>query len=92
VVLLELRIFAEALLMFQASERLLGRSATTSYNLVLCALGLGRSNEALAYMVEACNPDPNFEPARRLTSQAGTGKRPSPELIWASGLRKSALA
>lgn len=64
VVLLELRFFAEALLMFQASERLLGRSAATSYNLGLCTLGLGRSNEALAHMVDACNLDPNFEPAR----------------------------
>ena len=64
VILLELRFFAEALLMFQASERLLGRSATTSYNLGLCALGLGRTAEALSNMVDACNLDPNFEPAR----------------------------
>jgi tetratricopeptide (TPR) repeat protein len=63
-VLLELRFFAEALPMFQASEQLLGRTATTSFNLGLCALGLGRSAEALKYMVDACNLDPNFEPAR----------------------------
>jgi Tfp pilus assembly protein PilF len=54
VILLELRFFAEAL----------GRTATTSYNLGLCALGLGRSSDALAYMVEACDLDPSFEPAR----------------------------
>jgi hypothetical protein len=64
VILLELRFFAEALLMFQASERLLGRSAATSYNMGLCALGLGRSSEALAHMVDSCNLDPSFEPAR----------------------------
>ena len=64
VVLLELRFFAEALPLFKASEQVLGRSATTSYNLGLCALGLGRSNDALAHMVDACNLDPSFEPAR----------------------------
>ncbi|HEU4414227.1 MAG TPA: SAM-dependent methyltransferase [Candidatus Angelobacter sp.] len=65
VILLELRFFAEAVLLFQASERQLGRTATTSYNLGLCALGLGRSDQALAFMVDACNLDPAFEPARR---------------------------
>lgn len=64
VILLELRFFAEALPLFKASEQALGRTATTSYNLGLCALGLGRSDEALAHMVDACNLDPNFEPAR----------------------------
>jgi tetratricopeptide (TPR) repeat protein len=64
VILLELRFFAEALPLFKLSEQLLGRSAGTSYNLGLCALGLGRSQDALAYMVGACNLDPNFEPAR----------------------------
>jgi len=64
VILLELRFFAEALPLFKASEQALGRTATTSYNLGLCALGLGRSSDALAYMVEACDLDPNFEPAR----------------------------
>src|SRR5579859_8180738 len=64
VILLELRFFAEALPLFKASEQVLGRTATTSYNLGLCALGLGRSIEALAYMIEACDLDPNFEAAR----------------------------
>jgi len=64
VILLELRYFAEALALFKESEQMLGRSAATSYNLGLCALGLGRSADALAYMVEACNLDPEFELAR----------------------------
>jgi hypothetical protein len=64
VILLELRFFAEALPLFKASEQALGRTATTSYNLGLCALGLGRSTDALAYMIEACDLDPSFEPAR----------------------------
>ena len=42
VILLELRFFAEALPLFQASEQALGRSAATSYNLGLCALGMDR--------------------------------------------------
>jgi Tfp pilus assembly protein PilF len=64
VILLELRFFAEALAMFKTSEQTLGRSAPTSFNLGLCALGLDRSAEALDYMVDACNLDPGFEPAR----------------------------
>jgi tetratricopeptide (TPR) repeat protein len=64
VILLELRFFAEALPLFKVSEQVLGRTATTSYNLGLCALGLGRSSDALAYMAEACDLDPNFESAR----------------------------
>jgi len=64
VVLLELRFFAEAQQMFQVSEQLCGRSAATSYNLGLCALGLGRNKEALAFIVDACAQDPAFEPAR----------------------------
>jgi tetratricopeptide (TPR) repeat protein len=64
VILLELRFFAEAEPLFKESELLLGRSAATSYNLGLCTLGLGRSTEALGYMVDACNLDPSFEPAR----------------------------
>jgi tetratricopeptide (TPR) repeat protein len=64
VILLELRFFAEALPLFKLSEQLLGRSAGTSYNLGLCALGLGQPEDALAYMVNACNLDPSFEPAR----------------------------
>lgn len=64
VILLELRFFAEALTMFKASQEVLGPSAATSYNLGLCALGLGRPDEALTYMAEACNLDPEFQPAR----------------------------
>ncbi|HUK87726.1 MAG TPA: SAM-dependent methyltransferase [Terriglobales bacterium] len=64
VILLELRYFADALPLFQASEQMLGRSAATSYNLGLCALGLGRSAEALAFLRAACELDPAFEPAR----------------------------
>jgi tetratricopeptide (TPR) repeat protein len=64
VVLLELRFFAEALAMFKTSEQIFGRSAATSYNLGLCALGLERPSEALAFMTEACDLDPAFEPAR----------------------------
>ena len=63
-ILLELRFFAEALPFFKLSEQVLGRTATTSYNLGLCALGLGRSSDALAYMTEACGLDPDFELAR----------------------------
>ena len=64
VILLELRFFAEALPLFKVSEQVLGRTATTSYNLGLCAQGLGRPAEALAHMVDACNLDPSFELAR----------------------------
>jgi hypothetical protein len=69
VILLKLRFFAEALPLFKLSEQLLGRSASTSYNLGLCALGLGQSEDVLAYMVNACNLDPNFEPARNLRAR-----------------------
>jgi hypothetical protein len=64
VILLELRYFAYALGMFKTSERDFGRSATTSFNLGLCALGLDRAAEALNYMIDACNQDPTFELAR----------------------------
>ena len=64
VILLELRFFAEAQDLFKTSERVLGRSAPTSYNLGLCATGLGRSDEALSFMVEACNQDSEFTPAQ----------------------------
>jgi hypothetical protein len=64
VILLELRFFEEGLLLFKQSQDLLGRSATTSYNLGLCSLGLGRTSEAFAFMIEACDLDPAFEPAR----------------------------
>ncbi len=64
VILLELRFYEDAMLMFKTSQQILGASAATSYNLGLCSLGLGRSSEALAFMVEACNLDPAFEPAK----------------------------
>lgn len=64
VILLELRFFEDAFAMFKNSQQALGASAPTSYNLGLCALGLGRASEALAFMVEACRLDPAFEPAR----------------------------
>ena len=63
VVLLELRFYDEALAMFKESQKILGPSARTSYNLGLCAAGLGRTSEALDYMTEACNMDAQFEPA-----------------------------
>ncbi len=59
-----MRFFADAMAMFKASQQVLGASAATSYNLGLCAQGLGRSSEVLAFMVEACGLDPTFEPAR----------------------------
>jgi tetratricopeptide (TPR) repeat protein len=78
VILLELRFFQEAYSMFRNSQKLYGPSATTSYNLGLCCLGLGRSREALELMREACNLDPSFEPARhsrfKLEDQVRTGE------------------
>jgi hypothetical protein len=65
VVLLELRYFEDALRMFETSQTILGPSATTSYNIGLCLLGLNRSVDALKFMTEACNLDPSFEPALR---------------------------
>jgi tetratricopeptide (TPR) repeat protein len=74
VILLELRFYAEAMELLRISQRELGGSAATSYNLGLCASGLGRADEALAFMVEACGLDPAFEPASsaraRLESQS----------------------
>jgi SAM-dependent MidA family methyltransferase len=64
VILLELRFFEEGLALFKQSQDLLGRSASTSYNLGLCSSGLGRTSEAVAFMIEACDLDPAFEPAR----------------------------
>jgi len=64
VILLELRFFEDALPMFRASQEALGASAPTSFNLGLCATGLDRRAEALAFMIEACNLDPGFEPAK----------------------------
>lgn len=78
VVLLELRFFSEAYSMFRKSQQLFGSSGTTSYNLGLCCLGLGRSREALELMREACSLDPNFEPAKqsrwKLEDQVRTGE------------------
>ena len=71
VILLELRFFEDAIPMFKTSQQVLGPSATTSYNLGLCALGLGRAPEALAFMVEACELDPTFEPARLSREKLG---------------------
>jgi tetratricopeptide (TPR) repeat protein len=62
--LLELRFYDDALSMFKTSQQILGRSVTTSYNLGLCYEGLGQFSEALACMIEACDLDPMFEPAR----------------------------
>jgi len=78
VILLELRFFEEAYSMFRESQQLYGPSATTSYNLGLCCLGLGRSRDALELMREACNLDPSFEPAQqsrfKLEDQVRTGE------------------
>jgi tetratricopeptide (TPR) repeat protein len=63
VILLELRFYADALMMFQASELMLGRSAATSYNLGLCAAGLGRNADARKYMEQALQQDPSFASA-----------------------------
>jgi len=64
VILLELKYFEEAASMFKASQAMFSPSAATSYNLGLCALGLDHRAEALQFMEEACNLDPQFEPAR----------------------------
>lgn len=64
VILLELQFFEEAFSMFKQSQEVLGRSAATSYNLGLCCQGLSRPAEALIFMVEACQQDHAFEPAR----------------------------
>jgi hypothetical protein len=64
VILLELRFFADAMAMFKTSQKVLGSSAATSYNLGLCAQGLGQRSQALAFMNDACDLDPKFEPAR----------------------------
>jgi tetratricopeptide (TPR) repeat protein len=71
VILLELRFFEEGLSLFKQSQDLLGRSATTSYNLGLCSLGLGRTSEACAFIIEACDLDPAFEPARVMRRKLG---------------------
>jgi tetratricopeptide (TPR) repeat protein len=75
VILLELCFYADALPILQESEALLGRSASTSYNLGLCAAGLGRAGEARRYMEEALAQDAAFEAARSALKklEAGTG-------------------
>jgi len=82
VTLLELRFFAEAQEMFRTSQRVLGPSAATSYNLGLCLQGLDRPAEALACMVEACELDLQFGPARssreRLEEQARENRTQEP--------------
>jgi hypothetical protein len=69
VILLELRFFEDAMAMFLISQKVLGPSAATSYNLGLCAQGLNRQAEALDFMTEACNLDPKFEPAQVWTAR-----------------------
>jgi tetratricopeptide (TPR) repeat protein len=69
VILLELRSFQDAYSMFRKSQQLFAPSATTSYNLGLCCLGLGRPREALELMQEACSLDPSFEPAKQSRSK-----------------------
>ncbi len=76
VILLELRFFREALELFKTSERVLGRSAATSYNLGLCEAGLGRTEEALACMVEASNQDPAFAPAQSARTRLESERKP----------------
>ena len=77
VVLLELQYFGDAMGMFRKSEQSTGRSAPTSYNLGLCAIGMGRNSESLQFMIEACELDHNFEPARlsRARLEAEINKR-----------------
>jgi hypothetical protein len=77
VILLELRFFSEAMAMFKTSKQVLGPSAATSYNLGLCAEGLGDHPDALRWMMEACGLDPAFEPAQsaRLRLQNGAARR-----------------
>jgi tetratricopeptide (TPR) repeat protein len=76
VILLELRFFREAIELFKTSERVLGRSAATSYNLGLCEAGLGRTEEALACMVEACSQDPAFAPAQSARTRLENERKP----------------
>jgi tetratricopeptide (TPR) repeat protein len=78
VILLELRFFEGAMAMFLISQKVLGPSAATSYNLGLCSQGLNRTSEALAFMTEACNLDPRFEPARVQRGKLEQASRPGP--------------
>lgn len=74
VILLELGCQAEAFTMFQESELMLGSSAATSYNLGLCAAGLGRVAEARTYMEEALRQDAGFEAAKRALHNLRAGE------------------
>jgi tetratricopeptide (TPR) repeat protein len=78
VILLELHFYEEAASLFKASQKILGASAPTSYNLGLCSMAMGHDAEALALMREACELDPTFEPARltclKLEKQTATQK------------------
>jgi hypothetical protein len=49
--------------MLARSKDLLGRSAANSYNLGLCSQRLGRPEDALVFMTEACLLDSTFEQA-----------------------------
>jgi tetratricopeptide (TPR) repeat protein len=77
VILLELRYFDDAAQMLRTSQKLLGPSAATSYNLGLCAQGLGHTDEALALMTEASQLDPRFEPAQAARRKLETEHTPS---------------
>jgi SAM-dependent methyltransferase len=75
VILLGLRFYEEAETMFRVSQRVLGTSAATSYNLGLCATGLGRPGDALTLMADACSLDPAFEPAQAARRRLEEGAR-----------------
>jgi tetratricopeptide (TPR) repeat protein len=66
VILLELKFFEDAAALFRESQKLLGPSAPTCYNLALCAQGMGRHEETLALIEEVCRLGPDFQPAREL--------------------------
>jgi tetratricopeptide (TPR) repeat protein len=60
VILLQLGYFDEARGMFEQSQQILGPSAPNSYNLYLCALGRGRTKEAVELLRKVADLDPNF--------------------------------
>lgn len=64
VILLQLGYFDEARAMFEQSQQILGPSAANSYNLYLCALGAGRTEEAVELAREVTEFDRNFQFAR----------------------------
>jgi hypothetical protein len=76
-ILLALRFFADAFTMFKTSQEVLGPSAATSYNLGLCLMGLERTSEAMAFMVEACDLDPTFEPAKETIEKLKSRNAPT---------------